>query len=132
MIIPNGTLEFFVVSKAGGLDADGYPVAATGAYGPAVPCQFSYAERSFRAEDEQGERVISQRYAILMEQFIVRDTYRNIQITTSLGGVYVIGGGPYPTAERIRLKDLLGNTIGEFPVRNYEPLEAVCQLRITV
>ena len=36
------------------------------------------------------------------------------------------------TAEQIRLKDNGGNVVGEYSVIAIEPLEAVCEIRITV
>ena len=35
-------------------------------------------------------------------------------------------------AEQIRLTDRSGKVIGDFPIKQIEPLEAVCQLRIIV
>lgn len=109
MIIPNGTIEF-ITNAPGGLDANGYPVQSGKTYGPEVPCQYIANNRNTLGRTN-GENFIRASYQILIEWLDF----------SSLG-----------KTERLRLKSRSGNEIGEYPVLNIEPLDAVCQLRILV
>lgn len=107
MIIPNGTIEF-IKQSSGGIDANGYPVAATAEYGNPIPCQYEANSHSYLGKSE-GEAFIRASYAILVE--------------------YV---KPLDMTERLRLKDRFGNTVKEFSVLQFQPLDAVSQFRILV
>lgn len=110
MIIQNGTIE--VKTKVGGSGIDpatGFPVRPTDAvYGKPIPCQYS-ANQYNQLGRVRGESFTIANYTILIEQ-------------PALSFV----------AEQIRLKDMAGKTIGDFSIMSVEPLEAVCELRITV
>lgn len=106
MIIQNGTIE--VKHKTGGgIDPEtGYPVKPVVEWGTPIPCQFSANKRDNLGK-VNGEHYTVAQYEILIEQ------------------------QPF-TTEQIRLKDLAGNTVGEFSIIQVEPLDAVCELRILV
>jgi len=109
MIIQNGTIE--VKTKvAGGIDpTTGFPTKPTNvAYSEAIPCQY-IANTYNQLGRTNGESFTMAQYTILIEQ----------QPTSF-------------TAEQIRLKDNGGNVVGEYSVIAIEPLEAVCEIRITV
>ncbi len=106
MIIPNGTIELQSVT-GGGLDPEtGLPSRGEAVWGEAVPCQFSPVRQDYRAiVDGEPARTLSFSILIEMQPF---------------------------TADRLRLRDREGTLLGEFSVESVEPLEAVCQTRITV
>lgn len=106
MIIPNGTIEF--IKAVGGLDEGGYPKQTSKSYGCAVPCQYLVNTRN-NIGITNGETFTKAAYTILIE--------------------------PIPCCamtRQIRLKDRCGREVGEFPVLNAEPLDAVCQIKIIV
>ena len=107
MIIPNGTVEF-ISRSAGGIDEHGYPVAATATYGNPVPCQYVANTFDYLGKSE-GERFIRAAYSILVETVL-----------------------PFGLTENLRLKDRDGRPLGDYSVLRFEPLDAVCQLRILV
>ena len=108
MIIENGTIE--VKSKiAGGIDkATGFPIPSSNvAWSKPIPCQWQANKYNNLGKSEGGNFTIAH-YSILIESEQKFD------------------------AEQIRLKDNYGNVLGEFSVIAVEPLQAMCQLRITV
>lgn len=108
MIIPNGTIEF-IKNTAGGVDENGYPVASSASYSKPIPCQFMANTHSFLGKSN-GEAFIKASYTILIE---------------ALSCVC--------KTELLRLKDCCGNVIKEkASVLEFEPLRAVCQLRIII
>lgn len=107
MIIPNGTIK--TKQKAGGgIDPEtGYAVPPVSVgWGEPIPCQFSATRFDWQAK-LRGEPVTQKSFSILIEE-------QEFQ------------------AEQIRLTDRSGKVIGDFPIKQIEPLEAVCQLRIIV
>lgn len=107
MIIPNGTIEF-IKNTGGGLDSNGYPVAPTVKYGCPIPCQYTPNNHNYLAESN-GEAYTKASYSILVEHL-----------------------KPCKKTERLRLKDKWGRTVREFSVLEFEPLDAVSQVRIIV
>lgn len=108
MIIPNGTVEFWRVQSAGGLDPNtGYPIAATGSWGNPIHCQFRHSTYNVQASSN-GEPIIKKSFTIWID--IHNET----------------------PSERLRLKDKKGNSLGEFPVISFTPMEAVSQYEILV
>ncbi len=105
MIIENGTIEL-QVTAGGSLDENGYPVAPVRRWGAPIPCQY-YPDRYNAQGRVNGEHATLRAYIILIE----------LQSVTS---------------ERIRLTDSDGHVVGEFQIISSEPLQAVCQTRITV
>lgn len=108
MIIENGTIE--IKSKsAGGIDLEtGYPAPSGNViWSNPIPCQWQANKFNNLGKSEGGNFTIAS-YSILIE------SEQNF------------------TAEQIRLKDNYGNVLGEFSIIEVEPLQAVCQLRITV
>lgn len=107
MIIQNGYIESVTLLN-GGLDAaTGHPTAGTKEYGELIPCQF-YASHYNAQAKSNGEPFTSAAWTILIE---------------SLWDF---------NAEIVRLRDLRGTVIGEYSILRKEPLDAVCQVRITV
>ena len=107
MIIQNGTIEVQTTSQ-GGLDpTTGFPMNPSVSWGTPVPCQYSPVKYNALALSH-GEPVTDKSYSILIE------TVQNF------------------AADRLRIKDRAGNTVGEFSVISIEPLETVDQIRITV
>lgn len=107
MIIQNGTIE--VKQKTGGgiNPETGYPNKPSSvSWGDPIPCQYSANKRNNLGK-VNGEHFTVAQYEILIEQ------------------------QPF-TVEQIRLKDLAGDTVGEFSIMQVEPLDAVCELRILV
>ena len=106
MIIQNGHIEC-KVKTGGGIDpVTGYPVKAEVTWGEPIPCQYIPSKHDMMAVRE-GEHYTLAAYAILIEE------------------------QPFES-ETIRLTDIRGEELGEFPVRQVERLEAVCEMRITV
>lgn len=110
MIIQNGTIEFKKRTAAEINPETGYrsqPSAVT--WGGAVPCQFKAVKFNQLASSSVGG-----------EHF-----------TQASYEVYVEEDAETPS-EQVRLKDLTGRVVGEYSVIQIEPLEAVCEKRITV
>lgn len=106
MIICNGTIEI-QTTTGGGLDTTtGFPRVGTASWGDPIGCQYTPVRQDYLSA-VNGEPVKALSFSILIEE------------------------QPF-TADRIRLKDRAGNTVGEFSVQSVEELEAVCQLKITV
>lgn len=107
MIIPNGTIEF-KRKAGGGIDPEtGYPQKpAPVSWGCPLPCQYSATKLNLLAR-ANGEPATEAQYAILVEAQPV-------------------------ASEQVRLRDRCGKVVGEFSVKQVEPLDAVCQTRIWV
>ncbi len=106
MIIVNGSIEV-KHKQGGGIDpTTGYAIPAASEWGEPIPCQYYYTLYNQLAR-VNGEHYTARAYTILIEQ----RTF---------------------TAEQIRLRDRLGNIVGEFSIQQIEPLDAVGQYRILV
>lgn len=109
MIIQNGYIERITIS-GGGLDAaTGHPLAGTKAYGSPIPCQYVSASKNMLAKSND-EPVSQMSWTIYVEALCRR----------------------FSIGERVRLTDLCGNEIDEYSVIRAIPLEAVCQIVLTV
>ncbi len=107
MIIANGTIEP-KVKTGGGLDPEtGYPVRPEASWGDPIPCQFVPVTHDKLGTTKGGEHFTEAAYTILIEE------------------------QPFH-AEQVRLTGRGGTVVGEFSVRRIEPLDAVCEVRITV
>lgn len=108
MIIENGTIELKQKTGGGGIDpTTGYPVKPPSVgWSDPIPCQYS-ANKYNNLGRVNGEHFKTAEYSVLIEE------------------------QPFDT-EQVRLKDRLGNLVGEFSVIQVEPLEAVCELRILI
>lgn len=107
MIIQNGTIEF-KVKTAGGMDSDGYPIAATAEWCEPIPCQWLPNSSNLLAR-VLGERFEQAAYEVLLEE------------------------QPLPDSEQVRLTDSDGESLGEFSLRSRpERLEAVGQIRLMI
>ena len=107
MIIANGHIEC-KHKTGGGIDpVTRFPVRPEVTWGDPIPCQYIPIRHDFIAVSPQGENYTLATYTILIEE------------------------RPF-SAETIRLTDRCGKVLGEFSVRQIEPLEAVCEVRITV
>lgn len=106
MIIANGFIQ--VKQKTGGgIDpVSGHPVPVVVAWGEPIPCQYSATNFNWQSQ-QRGEPTTQRSYSILIEEQSF-------------------------TGEQIMLVDDSARVIGEFPIRQIEPLDAVCQLRIIV
>lgn len=106
MIIANGHIEC-KHKTGGGIDPEThYPVIPEVSWGEPIPCQY-IPNRHDKLGVSNGEHFTVATYTILIEE------------------------QPF-TAEQIRLTDRSGVVLGEFSVRQIEPLDAVCEVRITV
>ncbi len=107
MIIQNGTIET-KTKKAGGIDpTTGHPSKPTAvAWSDPVPCQYIPNSHN-NLGVSTGQHYTQASYTVLIEE------------------------RPFDS-EQIRLKDMGGNTVGEFSVLSVEPLEAVCEVKIIV
>ena len=109
MIIQNGFIEYVTVN-GGGLDSEtGHPLKGTKEYGELTPCQFVSASKNMLAKSN-GEPVTDMSWNIYVEALCRH----------------------YKAGERLRLTDIFGNEIGEYSVIRAIPLDAVCQVVITV
>ena len=108
MIIRNGYITF-LQATGGGLDpVTGHPTVATESeMGSPIPCQFQSVSLNYLAKSN-GEAAIKANYTILIENHNE-----------------VLG-------ERLVLKRDDGTAVGTFSVIRIEPLDAVCEIRITV
>ena len=106
MIIQNGTIEV-KTKTGGGIDPEtGYPVKGEAAWGEPIPCQW-IPNRNDMLGRINGEHFIIAHYVVLIE------------------------AQPF-NAEQVRLRTLDGRDIGEFSLMYAEPLDAVCQIRLTI
>lgn len=113
MIIQNGTIEV-KTKTGGGIDPEtGYPVKGEAAWGEPIPCQWipDRNDRFGRSNDMLGR--------INGEHFIIAHY------------VVLIEAQPF-NAEQVRLRTLDGRDLGEFSLMYVEPLDAVCQIRLTM
>lgn len=108
MIIANGSIEFKAKS-GGGIDpTTGFPIAVREQWGSPISAQI-IPNSSNKLGRYNGERFTTASYVVLLE------------------------AQPLPESERVRLKDNLGNVIGEFSLlSNPEPLDAVGQIKLLV
>lgn len=104
MIIQNGNIE--VKKKSGGgIDPEtDYPIPATESWEPKIPCQYRANTYSNKGRSN-GEAFTIAAYEVLIE-------------------------GVNFDAERVRLSNLSGRTLGEFSVISAEPLPAVQMTKI--
>lgn len=106
MIIQNGTIEV-KTKTGGGIDPEtGYPVKGEEHWGEPIPCQW-IPNRNDMLGRVNGEHFIIAHYVVLIEE------------------------QPF-TAEQIRLRTIDGRDLGEFSLMYVEPLDAVCQIRLTM
>lgn len=106
MIIQNGTIEVKTKS-GGGIDPQtGYPVKGNGQWGEPIPCQW-LPNRNDRLGRVNGEHFTIASYVVLIDE------------------------QPFD-AEQVRLRTLDGQDLGEFSLMYAEPLDAVCQIRLTM
>ncbi|WP_416995983.1 hypothetical protein [Alistipes putredinis] len=106
MIIQNGTIEV-KTKTGGGIDPEtGYPVKGEAAWGEPIPCQW-IPNRNDMLGRINGEHFIIAHYVVLIE------------------------AQPF-NAEQVRLRTLDGRDLGEFSLMYAEPLDAVCQIRLTI
>lgn len=108
MIIQNGHIQF-LEATGGGLDSvTGHPRKATeSTIGHPIPCQYMSAALDFRAESND-EHFTRKGYTILVEN------YEKV------------------ASERLVLTDRDGAEVGRFSIIRVDPLDAVCQTKITV
>lgn len=105
MIIQNGTIVFNT-ADGGGLDpVTGYPVKVKSSWGVPIPCQF-YPVRQNLLARAGTEALHKASYTVLVEDKV--------------------------QGERIRLRDMDGNAIGDFSVISVEMLQAVGQSKILI
>lgn len=110
MIIENGTVEFKDKTDAAGIDPEtGYPQKAevVPTWGAPIRCQY-YANTYNRLGLSNGERIVTAKYTILIEERPLKDV------------------------EQVRIKDCDGDVIGEYSIIQVEPLPAVGEIRIFV
>ena len=106
MIIQNGTIEV-KTKTGGGIDPEtGYPVKGEASCGDPIPCQW-IPNRNDMLGRINGEHFIIAHYVVLIE------------------------AQPF-NAEQVRLRTLDGRDLGEFSLMYAEPLDAVCQIRLTI
>lgn len=107
MIIPNGTLQF-AQKTGGGLNPDGYPTPPTYAFTAPIPCQYipHGQDLTATAGNQHTERIT---YEVLLQ-------------------------APLPCfdTETVRLHSDSGRDLGIHPVKAFEELRAVQQVRITL
>lgn len=103
MIIPNGCI-MFRKSVAGGMDGEGYPTTTSEAWGECVACQvLPNVNLQTRS---RGEATTAHAYTIYIDRMEL-------------------------PSEVVKLH-YEGKEIGQFSVRSYEHLDAVCQTKITL
>lgn len=106
MIIPNGTIRFKVKS-GGGIDpVTGHAQKPTSSWGEPIPCQYT-ANSYNRLARVMGEASTQQSYEILIEE-------------------------QHIPSEQLKLTDDRAGEVGDFSIRQVEPLNAVCEMRILV
>lgn len=103
MIIPNGYIRFSKHTAAT-TNGDGYFVVAPGAWGEAIECQ--YLPTVNLQARSQNEATTSHAYTVYVEQMVKLPN------------------------EVVKLYDNRNNEIGQFSVRSFEQLDAVCQTKI--
>lgn len=103
MIIPNGYITVRT-SIVEEKDSNGYPLPPVESWSEPIPCQFILGSNLQARND--GEAMAVRSYTIFIE-------------------------GNIEPCEVIKLH-ARGISLGRFSVRSFEPLDAVCQTRITV
>lgn len=110
MIIENGTIEF-KQKTPGQIDPEtGYPSKPTeSGWSDPIPCQFIPVNRTLLFKTENGERITTATYTVLIEK------------------------QPLPESEQLRLTTTGGKSLGEFSlIAPPELLEAVCEIKILI
>ena len=107
MIIQNGTIEA-KAKTGGGIDATtGHAVKpTTTSWGIPIPCQY------IQLTHNKLGRVNGEHYTLATYQVLIEEQ-------------------PF-SAEQVRLKDMAGNTVGEYSIISVKPLEAVCETEILI
>ena len=106
MIIANGTIQV-KQKKAHGIDpVTNYPLPIEGSWSDPIPCQYT-PNKYNKLGVVNGEHFTVAQYTVLIEE---QDF----------------------NAEQIMLTDKRGKCIGEFSIMQIEPLEAVCEIKITI
>lgn len=103
MIIPNGHIHFRTTASMG-MDSDGYPTQTAEAWGDAIACQILPSVNL--RQRSQGEAVTQHSYTIYVERMEL-------------------------PSEVVKIYDERGE-IGQFSIRSYEHLDAVCQTKILI
>lgn len=103
MIIPNGCI-MFRESVAEGMDSEGYPTSPAEEWGVCVACQV--LPNVILQSRSRGEAMTAHSYTILIDRMEL-------------------------PSEVIKLH-YEGKEVGQFSVRSYEHLDAVCQTKITL
>lgn len=103
MIIPNGYI-LFRLSADGCLDSAGYPTSAAEAWSERIACQ--YLPNNNLRTRSMGEAHTTHSYVIYVERMDI-------------------------TSEVIKLFNEQGE-VGQFSIRSYEHLDAVCQTKLIV
>lgn len=107
MIIPNGTVKFKMQTATTGIDPEtGYPVKASSSWSEPMPCQYIVKSLD-RLAEAMGNPLTKQSYDIYVEDMPI-------------------------ASERLILTDYRKGAIGEFSIRSIEPLDAVCQVKISI
>lgn len=107
MIIENGTIELLTSKTGGGLSQQGYPQKVEKTWGQPIPCQYSTVSINLQGK-VQKEPASTPSYTIIIEDCDIQ-------------------------TEQLRLTDnRTGVSLGEFSIKQIEPLDAVCQIKITV
>lgn len=101
MIIANGYIQFRT-SAAGVMGADGYPAPAAEKWSEPIACQFSSNEDMLARS--RNEAYTQRSYTLLIDRM-------------------------EPMSEVVKLFNERGE-VGQFSMRSYEHLDAVCQTRI--
>jgi len=110
MIIANGTIEIKRKTTDGAaIDPEtGYPKKPEAVeWSSPIPCQY-FANKYNNLGRVNGEHFKLAQYTVLIEE-----------------------SKPFD-AEQVRLTTLSGRVVGEFPVIQIEPLQAVCEIRIFI
>lgn len=108
MIIQNGHIQFLAASGGGLDEVTGHPKKATeSTVGSPIPCQYMSSTFDYLAESS-GEHFTRSGYTILIEN------YEEV------------------LSERLVLTDRNGDEVGRYSIVRVDPLDAVCQTKITV
>lgn len=108
MIIPNGTIEMKRKTPTGIDRKTGYPVRPSEAqWGDPIPCQIVPVKHDALAMTKQGEAITAATWQVYVDE-------------QRLEG------------EQLRLSREDGSVIGEYSVIHFEPLQAVCEIRIWI
>jgi hypothetical protein len=99
--------QLVTMAGSGGLDDDGYPVAAATAYGERIPCQVVPVKINRMARDN-GERITAEAYDLYVDWLDFKGDVRVLRLTWE------------------------GHDLGEFSVTSIEPLSAVQELKISI